>query len=206
MLCPYFFSNSGRNGYANGRIFRLLDTGESEDPENPRLLEECYGNFRKEYKKYNAVICYNTQATVYLCARAKEEGIRVPEDLYVIGQGYLALAELVHPSITTVSLNEIEVGQQIVKLFRYLCSNPYIKNVTVLVNSIITPRKSTENFTLPSKEENVPDDSFLKDNHFSSPAYIELDRLEAMLSSCTDMDLRILEGVRRGIPRETLAE
>lgn len=182
------------------------DSGEYGNSENPYALEECYENFRKVAHHYNAVICYNTHAAIYLCSRAGLDGIRIPEDLYVIGRGDLRLASAASPTITTVSVSEEEVGQQFVKLYRYLSSNPYVKGVTVLLDSHITPRESTAYFPLQEKDNSAQDTSFLKIQRIPSNIYLCINRIENMLSSCTDMDFRIMESLRQGESREKIAE
>lgn len=182
------------------------DSGESLENSGTVALEESYRNFKKEYEKYDAVICYNTHGAVFFCTRAKADGIRIPEDLYVIGRGELQLAKLVRPSITTISIDETEMGRQIVKLFRYLCNNPYVNSVSAFINSYIAPRETTEFFTLPQKKTDPLDPSLPEKERVPAKTYVEIGRLDNMLANCSDMDLRILSGIRQGVSREVLAE
>ena len=46
-------------------------------------LENCYHQFRQHANRFNAVICANDIAGVSLLSMLKEDGIRVPEDLYI---------------------------------------------------------------------------------------------------------------------------
>lgn len=182
------------------------DSGDNANSKNPHPLEECYENLRKDARQHDAVVCYNTQAAIYLCSRAREDGIRIPEDLFVIGRGDLRLASVISPSITTVSFSEDEVGQQLVKLYRYLTSNPYVKSITVLLDCRITPRESTACFPLPEQSSPPQDTSFLNEKQTGSDIYLRIGRIEKMLDSCSDMDLRILSSLRQGESREKIAE
>ena len=182
------------------------DSGENEgDPQKPGMPIESYNRFYPAHNRYDAVICYNTHSAIYFCARAKEDGIRVPEDMYVIGRGGLQLASAVEPSITTISCNEEEVGQQIVKLYRYLLSNPYVESATILLNCSITPRESTGCFPVEIQKDSVTD-ALLEQRRIPSAVYKEIDMIETMFKNCTKMDLRILSGLRQGVSREKLAE
>jgi len=182
------------------------DSGENRAGETRYRLEDCYEAFREVSHHFDAVICYNTQAAIFLCSQVRKDGIRIPEDLFVIGRGDLRLASAVSPSITTVSFSEDEVGQQFVKLYRYLNSNPYVKSVTVLLDCHITPRESTACFPLPENNSSMQDASFLNEKRIGSDIYLSLGRIEQMLNSCTDMDFRILERLHRGESREKIAE
>lgn len=181
------------------------DSGENEnDPQKPSMPVESYNKFYQVHHRYDAVVCYNTHSAIYFCARAKENGIRVPEDIYLIGRGHLQIANAVNPSITTISRNEEEVGQQIVKLYRYLLSNPYVESANVLLDCRITPRKST-NFFLDEAEMTLTEDAFLKQKQVPSAIYHEIGMIEFMIKNCTKMDIRILDGIRQGLSREKLA-
>lgn len=95
--------------------------------------------------------------------------------------------------------------QQIVKLYRYLLSNPYVESANVLLDCRITPRKST-NFFRDETEMAFAEDAFLKQKQVPSAIYHEIGMIEFMVKNSTKMDIRILNGIRQGIPRENLAE
>lgn len=206
-LCyvPSFLEKAAEMGIAMDDSCVFWDSGVKLD-DLPYLLEECYGNFRKAAHKFDAVVCYNTQAAVYLCARAREDGIRIPEDLWVIGRGNLRTASFVSPTITTISVDEEEVGQQLVRLYRYLSSNPYVQSVTALLDSHLVPRESTACAPLPEKDTSARDYSVLDVKRISSNIYLSIGYIEQLLSGCTEMDFRILKGLRRGESREKIAE
>ena len=172
---------------------------------NPSNLADCYDAFLKNYKKYDAVLCYNTQAAVYFCARAKEDHILIPEDLFIIGRGEIQVAEAIHPSITTISLNETEVGYQIVKLYRYLQRNPYVKNATVLLHSRIIPRESTACFPVQIVPPVSDTSSFLSEKLLGESTYLDIMRIESLLNACNPVDIRLLQGMQKGLSREKLA-
>lgn len=201
-----FLAKAAEMGISISEEDVFWDSGENEaDPLKPGMPIESYNKFYQAHDRYDAVICYNTHSAIYLCARAKEDGIRVPEDMYVIGRGDLQLAGAVEPSITTISCNEEEVGQQIVKLYRYLLSNPYVESATILLNPSITPRESTKYFPAKMEKASVAD-ALSAQRRIPSAVYQEIGMIETMFKNCTKMDLRILNGLRQGVSREKLAE
>ena len=50
------------------------------------------------------------------------------------------------------------------------------------------------------------EDAFLKQKQVPSAIYHEIGMIEFMVKNSTKMDIRILNGIRQGIPRENLAE
>lgn len=173
---------------------------------NENGLSETFKKFCEHRNRYNAVLCYNTQAAVFFCAAAKENGIRIPEELFVIGRGDLAIARTTTPSITTVSLREEDVGKHLVKLYRFLRSNADVRSTTILLNSYITPRGSTSFLPITKEEEKGKDLSFLSNQLPGEEIYLEIERIEKFLDSLNETDIRLLQGMRKGISREKLAE
>jgi DNA-binding LacI/PurR family transcriptional regulator len=62
-----------------------------------------------------AIFCLNDSAAAGVIARAQSRGLRVPEDLSVLGCSDDRCADLIHPALTTMHLPAEEMGGEAVK-------------------------------------------------------------------------------------------
>lgn len=63
-----------------------------------------------ENQKPDAVFCYNDLTAIGLLTVAEERGLVVPDDLAIVGFDDILPAALVSPMLTTVSINQYELG------------------------------------------------------------------------------------------------
>jgi LacI family transcriptional regulator len=72
----------------------------------------------------SAVIAYNDLVALGLLYRFAARDVNVPEDISVLGFDDIALAEMVHPSLTTVALPKQQAGRASVDLLLQLLEQP----------------------------------------------------------------------------------
>jgi DNA-binding LacI/PurR family transcriptional regulator len=63
-----------------------------------------------------AVFCYNDVTAIGLLRAAREAGIRVPEDLAVVGFDDIPMAAYVYPALTTVAQPKFDLGRQAMEM------------------------------------------------------------------------------------------
>jgi LacI family transcriptional regulator, galactose operon repressor len=71
-----------------------------------------------------AVIAYNDLVALGLLHRFAARGVAVPDDISLLGFDDIALAEMVHPSLTTVALPKEQAGRASVDLLLQLLEQP----------------------------------------------------------------------------------
>lgn len=59
------------------------------------------------------VVCSSDTVALGVLAEAASQGLRVPEDIAVLGFGDIANAQFAHPALSTVSLNSTRMGQAV---------------------------------------------------------------------------------------------
>ncbi len=160
---------------------------------NETRLETCMYNLFQQIHRYDAVVCVNDYAAAFVSTKLLKAGIRIPEDMFVIGRGNSLISSEIKPSLTTVDYMEENVGKESISLYWYLVRHPEIFRTDVFVNYKLIVRRSTAdlptykiNSTLP-----VPDSIVYEDR-----GYGNLIRLEIVLSSgdaVTRQILRMLE-------------
>lgn len=157
-------------------------------------LSECAKSFELNMHRYNAVICPGDAAAVYLLKWYEDRGIKVPQDVFLIGFGNSAASQSITPSVTTVENNYVELGRQAVKLHQFLQRNTDTNYASVLVDCPIIERDSTGNAKF---RRTVP-----KSRHDGSMPLYDADpdvmmilQAEELLRMCDEIDRLIINGL-----------
>ena len=181
-----------------------LNVSENDVYRDTSLLD-CAKSLELSIHRYNAIICTSDTAAVYLIKRLEERGIRVPEDMFVMGFGSSLSAKQITPSVTTATCDFTTLGRQAVKLHQFLQHNPDISNSSVTVDCPIVERKSTG--TLKFKK------SHIKSRHDGSMPQYDTDndvlmilQIEELLRMWDDIDKEIIKGLLKDKTIISIAE
>lgn len=168
-------------------------------------LQDCWEQFKHNIRNYNAIICPNDASAIYLCKEAAKLSFSIPDDLFIIGNGDMTVGRMSKPAITTISANEEEIGRQVILLYKYMKKHKGIKKATILVGCDLIVRDSTGFHQ--GKCKAINNASFARGkNLYNSEAYDQINALEKMLNSCDEVDLRIIDGIKKGVTYEVLAQ
>ena len=95
--------------------------------------------------KPSAIICQGDFIAVKLINLLHKKGIKVPEDISIIGSGNTEMSSLTLPTLTTLDLN-IEYSCEIaVELLLKRINNPGKPCESITINSTLIPRESVKN-------------------------------------------------------------
>ncbi|MBQ9134390.1 MAG: substrate-binding domain-containing protein [Clostridia bacterium] len=175
---------------------------------NNGSLEGCLKSFLRSQTNHNAVICVNDVSALMLLRLLKENGIRVPEDIYVISCGFSTmLAEHAAPTLTTVAADQNAIGAQAVQAYATLMKNFGDITLTVRVAPSLTVRGST-NFdsdpgTIIAPMSPSPAPLF---DFYADPVAKSFFNAESLLLSSDELDRGILAGVLAGETYASIAE
>ncbi len=168
-------------------------------------LQPCVDRFLAEHARFDAVLCPNDALAVRLIRALKAQGVRLPEELFIVGNGNTEIGRRMVPGLTSVSLCNSEVGRQAVRAWQFLRRQPAEQRLCLEVEGEIIPRAST-GFFEPKTEVLQPEPPIGQDLFFTEPPVDEFFRMEAVLAGCDDLDLAILRGLFAGARYEELAE
>lgn len=123
-------------------------------PSNPKWVLEGDFSFGSGYSlgrtllsgadKPTAIFCHNDEMAIGVMKVARELGIRVPEDLSVMGFDDIPFAEYCEPGLTTIHQPRAEIGEAAMKLLMdliegkeavghyYLNANLIVRNSTAV--------------------------------------------------------------------------
>lgn len=91
----------------------------------------------------SAIFCHSDIVAIGAIHQAKKEGIKVPNDLSIIGFDDIALAQYADPPLTTVAQPRYDIGRQAVLMLFDLLQGRVIKRNSVLLDSQLIIREST---------------------------------------------------------------
>ena len=74
-------------------------------------VDESFEAFWEKRENFDAVICPNDYVALCFIRYCEEHGLRVPEDLYVAAFSNRTLSRYCKPSITSMSINFVDVGE-----------------------------------------------------------------------------------------------
>ena len=183
--------------------FKAWDQREEEKDSSPvfpahRSLAECYDAFYPHVHAYDAVICANDTVAVFLLQHLKEDGLKVPEELYLTSFGNTRLSECISPSITCVTEDYEETGRQAVRLFSWLTRQKPCANVSIRVRSRLIIRQSTamqqpsaDLRPSPPPRASLPDDIYL----YCDREALAFQDIEKILVTCDQTDTQLIHGL-----------
>jgi len=97
----------------------------------------------RNYEQIDGIFAANDEMAVGTLKALKEHGLKVPEDVKVVGFDNTFVASIVSPSLTTINVPKFEIGISIAKLLIKNINNPdeKPKNINLPINLIV--RQST---------------------------------------------------------------
>jgi len=91
----------------------------------------------------DAVICAQELISVGVLRAIQEKGLSIPNDIGIISFDNSQIAEMMHPTITTVNVDVLELGIQSAKLLFSQIENPEMRNQELLISTNIDERETT---------------------------------------------------------------
>ncbi len=174
-----------------------------------KSLSLCVDDFIESYKQnhYDGVLCVNDTVAIFLINRLRAVGIRVPEDIMVVGIGNSNLGQRHDIPITSVNFDYSEMGRQAIRVWRFVRKNNVSARLTLSLPCQLIIRGSTANFNLKDCAPE-PDYDFDDGNeaYYYDPDVQSIIRIEAFLENCDDIDRDILYCLTENLTYTEMAE
>lgn len=185
-----FFSDQSDIYYTNGNV------------------SECSERLMCNIRRYNAIIAGNDLYAIYLMRQLKENGIDIPEDVFLASFGNTSLSGISKPTLSSMSVNLYQVGQMAVNAYTTWIKNPSVSKYVYLLESTFYSRETTANLPMRhghrkyySLEEASRDIT-----SYSDDSLLKLVRLENFISKADATDLAIIQALLQGSSIDALAE
>jgi LacI family transcriptional regulator len=96
----------------------------------------------KENPKITALFCVNDEIGFSAIRAAQDQGLRVPEDVSIIGFDDTYIAAKSRPTLTTMRVDTISMGRAAVHLLSMRLDNPEAARMTLLIHPTLMERES----------------------------------------------------------------
>ncbi len=172
-------------------------------------IDKAIHRFYNDIEHYDAAVCPNGAAAIYLINYCTRNGIVVPEDLFVISFSDMHMASYSNPSLTCVGSDFASIGKKVVFLWNFLnehSEDQLIMNIKVVSNLVI--RESTANIPYDSNPGSEAESGISPyiDKHYESRVTNSLFCLESELQGCDHIDYYIIRMIIKGISYEQMTE
>jgi LacI family repressor for deo operon, udp, cdd, tsx, nupC, and nupG len=77
----------------------------------PQGGEQAFERLLALAERPSAVFCYNDMTAIGLLHAARQKGLRIPDDLAIVGFDDIPFAAYVEPPLTTIAQPKVEMGQ-----------------------------------------------------------------------------------------------
>lgn len=161
--------------------------------ENYDSVDRLCQRFLANYKKFDSVICFTDKFAILLINKAMEMGIKIPDELFVMGIGGTKISALTTPSVTTISPSYYKCGETGVSMINLI--NPSVSEpIHITLKSELFERESTANIKYDDECDKIvlP----LKENatHASHDInFAGVNKLEKLFTAFDDVDKKIFQ-------------
>ncbi|MDN5338496.1 MAG: hypothetical protein PWQ20_1566 [Thermotogaceae bacterium] len=96
-----------------------------------------------EEVEFDGLFCYNDEIAYGAIEAIKEKGLKIPEDIAVVGYDDLEFSHMISPSLTSITFDKYKLGYKTVEMLIERIKNPELEPRTELIDVGIVVRKST---------------------------------------------------------------
>lgn len=166
---------------------------------NNGSLQNCFAEFFREYKSFDAVICANDFAAVSLVRNLLEKAPAALGNLKILSCAQTQLSAYYKDRITSVNMHFEQYGKAAVFLYETLKTHPYMAGMTVTVSWNDENEKTPQHKTVTSVDEQSGL-AFYADGEMR-----DMLTTEQILNTCSDTDRLILFSLADGATLEETA-
>ena len=132
-----------RNGYFRAmKDHGLSKTYHADFTINEGNFEQYAADFLRKNPELTAIFAINDNIAVSAIRAAQSLGLRVPKDLSVIGYDDTRLATSITPSLTTMHVDTVAMGNGAVHLLSMRAHRPNAARVTLMIHPTLIERES----------------------------------------------------------------
>lgn len=192
-IALYGVNDSSTSDPIRENVFIKL-TGKIEDVYHlGKSYSDMFSRLQNNLSKYDAILCCNDFAAFSLLHSLKSIGVKVPDDIYIVGMGSANMTKLAQPSITTLSDDFQHFGTVAMNIYKTLQSDNFISSMDIRLPAKLIVRESTANRPyIPNTTSKI---NGVKESNpfFDDETVSDILKLEKLLESCDETDFKIIE-------------
>ena len=166
---------------------------------NNGSLSNCFDEFSKEYKSFDAVICSNDFAAVSLVRKLSKKDPEALKSLKILSCAKTKLSGFYKNMITSVNMNFEQYGKAAVFIYEKLKAHPYMSGITVTV------KWNNENERTPRHKAVTLENGNNGYEFYADGEMRDMLTAEQVLNFCGDTDKLILTSLINSLTLEETA-
>lgn len=107
----------------------------------------------KSHKPPYGIVAHNDLTAIGAMHALMESGIKIPEDVGIVGYDNIAMSAYVSPGLTSISQNQYSLGREAMRLLEQMIKSGKITKKPPLIQSEIVIRQSTKKLAQKVKEK-----------------------------------------------------
>lgn len=100
----------------------------------------------KEHPQISALFCINDDIAVTAIRAAHDMGLRIPEDLSIVGYDDIYMAQNSSPALTTMRVDTTAMGRSAVQLLNFRLDSPETPRMTLTISTTLIERESVASY------------------------------------------------------------
>lgn len=172
-------------------------------------VDESFEAFWEKRENFDAVICPNDYVALCFIRYCEEHGLRVPEDLYVAAFSNRTLSRYCKPSITSMSINFVDVGECSYYAWEFLENHKMEDHqIHITTPSSLIVRESTayEMHEMDTENAILLDAAHQGGPFYSEPVIANVMHVENCLTQCDALNLKIIQGILNGESYDSIGD
>ena len=157
-----------------------------------RDIDACFDEFITRVGQYDSVICSNDIMAIYLSGRFGKMGIKIPEEIHLVGNGNLWLGAHITPALTTVAYDVETMVMVTLQMCKNLLQFEKLGAVDIHLKGELIKRESTSDVYEETKFTSSRSLYQYNDSDDICEEIYRIDMINRVLSSCTQEKRDIL--------------
>lgn len=201
-------NSSSTSDMLKAKAFSLVFTDGQVCFQSETLQKSCE-TFITQYPNADSIICCNDLVAIALLKRLLKEKKAIPKDLWMVSFGKSAVADYIHPGLTSIEVAYEKIGRQIVRIAQILWRNPIFSTLSCKIAATLIPNETTD--FVPCTPILSTDDIRTvgkEDPHdfYQDQTIQELNSLDNLFANILPVDQEILQGIDKNRRYAELAE
>lgn len=169
-------------------------------PGGDRTISDCADLLLEGLEQFDSALCANDSVAFCVMERMLREGLKVPDDLFLIGMGNSRFGRIYHTPVTSIAFDYQTLGRQAVQLYLMASGDDAGIRWRMSLPCKLLPRATTAFMQQRAAAPVRPDgpDPEAISAYYADPDVRFFNRVEGILQHCDEWDYRILKGLMAG--------
>lgn len=175
-------------------------------PGGKRSIQGCVETLLAQFEQFDSALCANDPVAFCLIERMHQEGLKVPEDLFLIGMGNSRFGSIYHTPVTSIAFDYQELGRQAVHLYMMTGGDTSGIRWRMSLPCKLLVRETTAYIQEGARGSIAQADGEPLASYYTDPDVHFFNQVEGVLQHCDEWDYRILQALMTGATYQQISQ